>query len=171
MNLNIDGRCAIVTGAAGDIAFETARILLDEGCRLILSDIDRDELGQQVAKLDGGERVRTVIADLTSQAGADSIRDQGVRGEDDWTPSLLFHAAGVTGAKGDPLDDIAESDWEHAWTTDFMTAVRISKTFIPAMRQAGWGRVVFVVSENVAQPYPKEAVYNASKAAVGSVSV
>ncbi len=166
MDLDIAGRCAVITGAAGDIAFETARILLGEGCRLILSDIDEDELGQQVAKLDSADRVRTVIADLTSQAGADLIRERGGRGEADWTPSLLFHAAGVTGAKGDPLDDIEESDWEHAWTTDFMTAVRISKTFIPAMRQAGWGRVVFVVSENVAQPYPTEAVYNASKAAV-----
>ena len=166
MDLNIKGRSAVITGAAGDIAFETARILLDEGCRLILSDIDGDEMAAQVAKLDGGDRVRSVVADLTSQAGADSIREDGVRGQDDWTPSLLFHAAGVTGAKGDPLDDIEESDWQHAWTTDFMTAVRVSKTFIPTMRQAGWGRVVFVVSENVAQPYPSEAVYNASKAAV-----
>ena len=166
MDLQIKGRSAVITGAAGDMAYETARILLDEGCRLILSDIDEGELNAQVAKLAGGDRVRTVIADLTSQAGADKIREEGVRGEDGWNPSLLFHAAGVTGAKGDPLDDIEESDWEHAWTTDFMTAVRISKTFIPAMRQAGWGRVVFVVSENVAQPYADEAVYNCSKAAV-----
>ncbi len=166
MDLKIDGRCAVVSGAAGDMALETARILLDEGCRLLLTDIDADELAQAAAKLDGGARVRTVVADLSTQAGADEVRDAGARGEADWSPSIMFHAAGVTGAKGDPLDDIDEDDWHHAWNTDFMTAVRMSKAFIPAMREAGWGRVVFVTSENVAQPYPDEVVYNASKAAV-----
>ena len=166
MDLKISGRTAVVTGAAGDIALETARILLDEGCRLILTDIDEDELNEAVGKLDGGDRVRAVVADLSKQEGADKVRDEGARGEGDWQASILFHAAGVTGAKGDPLEDITEDDWEHAWNTDFMTAVRISKAFVPAMREAGWGRVVFVTSENVAQPYPDEAVYNASKAAV-----
>ena len=166
MDLRISGRTAVITGAAGDMAYETARILLDEGCKLILTDIDQDELDAVVSKLDGGDKVRSIIADLSSQEGADKVRDAGTRGESDWQPGILFHAAGVTGAKGDPLDDISEDDWEHAWNTDFMTAVRMSKAFIPAMRKNGWGRVVFVTSENVAQPYPDEAVYNASKAAV-----
>lgn len=166
MDLNIDGRCAVVSGAAGDIALETARILLGEGCRLILTDVDEDELSEAAASLGAGDRVRTVVADLSAQEGADRVRDEGGRGEADWTPSILFHAAGVTGAKGDPLDDISEDDWRHAWNTDFMTAVRMSKAFVPAMREAGWGRVLFVTSENVAQPYPDEVVYNASKAAV-----
>jgi NAD(P)-dependent dehydrogenase (short-subunit alcohol dehydrogenase family) len=47
-----------------------------------------------------------------------------------------------------------------------MSGVHMAKTFIPPMRSAGWGRVVFVTSENVAQPYPDEAVYNAAKSAV-----
>ena len=166
MDLRIDGRTAIVTGAAGEMALETAKILLEEGCRLILTDIDADELREAAAELDGGDKVRTVIADLSTQEGADKVRDEGAGDDPEWTPSILFHAAGVTGAKGDPLDDISEDDWEHAWNTDFMTAVRVSRTFIPAMRKAGWGRVLFVTSENVAQPYPDEAAYNASKAAV-----
>lgn len=166
MDLNIRGRTAVISGAAGDLALETAKILLAEGAKLILTDIDEDELKEAAETLGGGENVRTVVADLSEQAGADKVREEGTRGEDDWTPTLMLHAAGVTGAKGDPLDDIEESDWEHAWNTDFMTAVRMSKAFIPAMRENGFGRVVFVTSENVAQPYPDEVVYNASKAAV-----
>ena len=166
MDLKITGRTAVISGAAGDIALETAKILLDEGCRLILTDVDESELQEAVDALDGGDRVRAVVADLTDQEGADKVRHEGTHGESDWQPSIMLHAAGVTGAKGDPLDDITEDDWDHAWNTDFMTAVRMSKTFIPAMREAGWGRVVFVTSENVAQPYPDEVVYNASKAAV-----
>ena len=66
MKLDITGRTAVISGAAGDIAYETARILLDEGCRLILTDIDEDELSEAVSRLDGGEQVRSVVADLSS---------------------------------------------------------------------------------------------------------
>ena len=168
MDLKISGRTAVVSGAAGDMALETAKILLDEGCNLVLTDIDEDELKEAAGKLGGGDKVVTVVADLTSQEGADKVRERAE--EAGWNADILVHAAGVTGAKGDPIDDITEDDWEHAWNTDFMTAVRMSKAFVPGMRKRGWGRVVYVTSENVAQPYPDEAVYNASKAAVLSFS-
>ena len=162
MDLKIAGRTAVLTGAAGDIALETARILEAEGCNLVLTDIDADELAAAAGTL--GSRVVTVVADLAEQAGADAVA--GAVADAGWHADILIHAAGVTGAKGDPLDDITEEDWRHAWNTDFMTAVRMSKALIPGMRERGWGRVVFVTSENVAQPYPDEVVYNASKAAV-----
>jgi NAD(P)-dependent dehydrogenase (short-subunit alcohol dehydrogenase family) len=162
MDLKLDGRCAVLSGAAGDMALETAKLLQEEGVRLVLTDIDGEELQEAAGQLSGD--VLTVVADLSDQAGADevarAVADKG------WEADILVHAAGVTGAKGDPLDDIDEEDWHHAWNTDFMTAVRMSKAFIPGMRDRGWGRVVFVTSENVAQPYPDEVVYNASKAAV-----
>ena len=134
-----------------------------------MSDVDERELLQAVDALGGlGERVISAVADLSSQAGADKIR--AVADEAGWDVDILVHAAGVTGAKGDPLDDITEDDWDHAWQTDFMSAVRVSKAFVPGMRRRGWGRVVFVVSENVAQPYGDEAVYNCAKSALLSLS-
>ena len=165
MDLGIAGRTAVISGAAGAIAHETAKILLAEGCRLILTDLDKDELATSVKQLGGGGDVRSVVADLSSRAGADKVQKDGTKGDANWQPNLMFHAAGVTGAKGDPLDDITEDDWSEAWNNDFMTGVRMAQVFIPPMRKAGWGRAVFVVSENVAQPYPDEAVYNAAKSA------
>ncbi|MBM2577880.1 SDR family oxidoreductase [Jannaschia sp. Os4] len=162
MDLLIKGRTAVVTGAAGDMALETAKILQGEGCNLVLSDIDEDELKEAAGKL-SSDGVVTVVADLSEQAGADKIA--AACADAGWEADILVHAAGVTGAKGDPLEDITEDDWMHAWNTDFMTGVRMSKAFIPGMNARGWGRVVFVTSENVAQPYPDEVVYNASKAA------
>ena len=163
MDLKISGRTAVLTGAAGDMMLETAKILQGEGCKLVLTDIDADELAAAAGKL-GDTDVVTVVADLSEMSGATAVAD--AVDEAGWTADILVHGAGVTGAKGDPLDDIEEEDWKHAWNTDFMTAVRMSKALIPGMRARGWGRVVFVTSENVAQPYPDEVVYNASKAAV-----
>ena len=161
MDLNIAGRAAVVTGAAGAIGRETAKALLQDGVRVLLTDVDEDELSESLVRLGGAsERLQSVVADLSSQDGADAIADAV-----DWHIDILVHTAGVTGAKGDPLRDITEEDWEHAWQTDFMAGVRVSKTFIPPMLDRGWGRVVFVTSENATQPYPDEVVYNASKAA------
>ena len=162
MDLQIKGRAAVVTGAAGGIGVATARALLDDGARVLLTDLDEDQLRQSVQKLGGeSDRLRSAVADLSDQAGADKLRDAV-----DWDIDILVHTAGVTGAKGDPLEDIAEDDWLEAYQIDFLSAVRVSKTFIPGMIERGWGRAVFVTSENVAQPYSEEMVYNAAKAAL-----
>ena len=130
MDLRLSGRTAVLTGGAGDMMLETARILQGEGCNLLLTDIDADELKAAAGEL-GGD-VATVVADLSEMSGAEAVAravaDAG------WACDILVHGAGVTGAKGDPLDDIGEEDWHHAWNTDFMTAVRMSKALIPGMR-------------------------------------
>ncbi|MEM9754743.1 MAG: SDR family oxidoreductase, partial [Pseudomonadota bacterium] len=78
-------------------------------------------------------------------------------------PDIVVCAAGVTGAKGHPLE-MTDSDWDEAWNTDFMSVVRTLRGFVPAMEKKGWGRVVIVTSENAVQPYADEAVYNVAKA-------
>lgn len=161
MDLGIADRRAVVTGAAGGIGLETARLLLEDGVAVLLTDLDANELDTSVKMLaDHGDRVSSVVADLTKPDDVQSLKDAA--GDVD----ILVHTAGVTGAKGDPLDDITDDDWMEAWQTDFMSGVRVSRAFVPGMRERGWGRVVFVTSENVAQPYSDEAVYNAAKAAV-----
>lgn len=162
MDLGIAGRRAVVTGAAGGIGLETARLLLEDGAAVLLTDLDADELDTSVRTLaEHGDRVRSVVADLTTDAGAEAVR-AGAGGPVD----ILVHTAGVTGAKGDPLTDITDDDWMEAWQVDFLSGVRIARALVPPMRERGWGRVVFVTSENVAQPYADEAVYNAAKAAL-----
>lgn len=165
MKLGIDHRSALVTGAAGGIGLETARILHEEGARVLLTDCNAQELELSVKMLGGpGDRLRTLVGDLTRQADVDALRDAT-----DWDLDILVHTAGVTGAKGDPLTEITDADWEHAWQTDFMSGVRVARALVPAMVDRGWGRVVFVTSENATQPYPDEAVYNTAKSALLSL--
>ena len=161
MDLGISGRTALITGAAGGMGMETARILLDEGVRVVLTDVDESELDLTVEVLGGpSDQVQTVVADLTKTADAEAL--QAAAGAVD----ILVHTAGITGAKGDPLEDITEDDWMEAWQSDMMSGVRVAKAFVPGMIERGWGRAVYVTSENVAQPYSDEVVYNAAKAAV-----
>lgn len=154
---------ALITGAAGGIGLATARLLAEEGVKLVLTDREQGALQQSAADL-GGEPL-LIAADMTRQAEVDDlIRQAEARfGQVD----IVVHTAGVTGAKGDPLE-LSDADYQEAWDTDFFTAVRIARATVPAMRKRGWGRLVCITSENAVQPYWEEAVYNVAKAALAA---
>lgn len=158
MDLGIKGKKALITGGSGGFGVETAKLLKDEGVEITLTDLDADALNAAAEKLG----VACHPADLSSVAGVEKLI--GTVGTDF---DIWVHAAGVTGAKGDPLQ-MSEDDWHDALNIDFLSAVRLARHLCPPMAQRGWGRVVFVASENVAQPYPDETVYNAAKSALVS---
>lgn len=157
MDLGIQGKTALVTGGSGGIGSAVAQRLAEAGASVWLSDIDETSVTAAAQRLGA----QAVAADLSTTAGATALHQ--ATGEVD----ILVHAAGVTGAKGDPLT-MSDEAWEEAHQTDFMSAVRLARLYGPGMVARGWGRMVFVTSENAAQPYPDETVYNVAK--VGLVS-
>jgi NAD(P)-dependent dehydrogenase (short-subunit alcohol dehydrogenase family) len=164
MDLGITDKLALVTGGGGDIGRAVARTLAADGARLLLTDTDADGLDVAASEIrdEVGLRPATVVADLTDDA---SIADLMRVATDDGGIDICVHAAGITGAKGDPLE-LTDDDWIDAWSVDFMSAVRIARAVVPRMVDSGWGRVVFVSSENAAQPYGDEMPYNVAKAAL-----
>ena len=164
MNLGIDDKLALVSGAAGEMAGETARALAADGVRLLLTDVDDDDL-RALADRIGSEfdvDVFQHVADMTVQSECDRLAEIGLEhgGID-----ICVHAAGITGAKGDPLE-LTDDDYSDAWDIDFMSAVRIARSVVPGMADRGWGRIVFVASENAVQSYADEMPYNVAKAAL-----
>ncbi|WP_268801000.1 SDR family oxidoreductase [Pseudomonas huanghezhanensis] len=163
MDLGIKGRVALITGASGGLGLATARLLAEEGVRLVLSDMDQKKLEESCKGL--GTECLFVAADLTRQ---DQVEHVVKKGQDTFGQiDIVVHTAGVTGAKGDPLT-LSDEDYLEAWHTDFFSAVRVARATIPAMRTRNWGRFVCITSENSVQPYWEEAVYNTAKAALGA---
>ncbi|WP_334061162.1 SDR family NAD(P)-dependent oxidoreductase [Limimaricola cinnabarinus] len=160
MDLGIKGKRALITGSSGGIGIEVARLLKQEGAHPFLTDLDEEALKKADEAMGGTAGI--MAADLTD---TDQIARLKARLEEEGGCDILVHAAGVTGAKGDPLE-MTDEDWMEAWEIDFMSAVRLSRALVPGMVGKGWGRVVFVTSENAVQPYADEAVYNAAKAAL-----
>lgn len=156
MDLNITNKKALITGATGGIGMETARFLAAEGVQLFLTDLYEDDLAKVASEFD----VDYAAADLSSDAGCRQLVEDAGTEFDIW-----LHASGVTGAKGDPLQ-MSEGAWDETLNIDFLSAVRLARHLCPPMIERKWGRVVFVTSENVAQPYPDETVYNAAKSAL-----
>ena len=156
MDLGIRGRRAFVTGAGGGIGTETVKRLVEAGVTVFATDLAAEDL-EPLNSLDG---VTCHAGDVSSVEGVEALLEEAGTDFDIWV-----HLAGVTGEKGDPLT-MAEADWGKALAIDFLSAVRIARHLCPRMIEREWGRVVFITSENVAQPYPEETVYNSAKSAL-----
>lgn len=166
MNLDIEGKTALVTGGDSGMGLETAKILASEGVHVMLSDIEADQLEQAAQKVKEharGAKVATFAADLTRNQEVLDLRkavENTFGGAD-----ILVNAAGARGAAGDFLE-LSDEDWQKTIEVDLMAAVRLCRAFIPHMREKKWGRIVLISSENALQPYEEESPYNACKAAL-----
>jgi NAD(P)-dependent dehydrogenase (short-subunit alcohol dehydrogenase family) len=167
MDLGITGKTALVTGADSGIGWETARILLAEGATVVLSDLDQDRLDDAAARLDAEGRVHAFAADVTSVSSLDELhrRVQEAVGDID----ILVQSSGITGAQG-LFHEIDDAGWTDTLEVDLLGPVRLVKAFLPSLRKGGWGRIVFLASEDAVQPYDDELPYCAAKAGVLALS-
>jgi NAD(P)-dependent dehydrogenase (short-subunit alcohol dehydrogenase family) len=164
MDLGISGRTALVFGADSGIGWNTARILLAEGATVVVTDIDQSLLDSSADQLEAAPgRLHAFAADVRS---ADSLADLHRRVRDAvGSIDILVQSSGVTGAQG-LFHEIDEEGWTSTLDVDLMGPVRITREFIGDLREGGWGRIVYVVSEDAVQPYDDELPYCAAKAGV-----
>jgi 3-oxoacyl-[acyl-carrier protein] reductase len=167
MDLGIKGRIALVSGADSGMGKETARLLLEAGCRVAITDKGDNTIGEAVEELSPLGEVIAVAADVQKP---DEVKKlwQEVR-ERLGDPDIYVNAAGVTGATGDFLK-VDDAGWQETLDINLMGAVRMCREAIPAMRSKGWGRIVLFASEDAVQPYVDELAYCASKAGILSLA-
>ncbi|MBC7631687.1 SDR family oxidoreductase [Aeromicrobium sp.] len=164
MDLNISGRVALVTGGDSGIGWETARMLLSEGVTVVLSDQDQDSLDEAASRLDAPEgALHAFAADITSVESVGALYDSVVAAVGDI--DILVQSAGITGAQG-LFHEIDDDGWVDTITVDLLGPVRLTKAFLPSLRKGGWGRVVYMASEDAVQPYDDELPYCAAKAGI-----
>ena len=164
MDLGISGRTALVFGADSGIGWNTARILLAEGATVVVTDLDQSQLDSSADQLEAPPgRLHAFAADVTSAASLAELhhRVRDAVGSID----ILVQSSGVTGAQG-LFHEIDEEGWTSTIDVDLMGPVRITREFIADLREGGWGRAVYVVSEDASQPYDDELPYCAAKAGV-----
>ncbi len=164
MELGLQDRAAIVTGASRGIGRHVALALAAEGCRTLLCARDADALAELAAELGGAGVPFTV--DVTDPAAADAVVAECQRafGRLD----IVVNNAGTAAPK--PLADLTASDWQAGLDANFLAAARLSVAAAPVMRAAGWGRLVHVASTSGREPDPLFAPYSAAKAALLNLS-
>lgn len=168
MDLNINGRKALITGGDSGIGLATAKLLLKEGATVVITSLDQDKLDRAAQQLPSKkEQLYAFKADVTDVESLESLKSQvqNAIGNID----ILVQSAGITGAQG-AFHEIDEDGWTKTIDLDLLGPVRLVRTFLPALRSDGWGRIVFLASEDAQQPYPNDIPYCAAKAGLLTLS-
>jgi 3-oxoacyl-[acyl-carrier protein] reductase len=162
MDLGLEGRACIVTGATRGIGRAVTELLVREGAGVIGVGRDGDELRRACAE----SGAVPCIADLTKPEAGEEIVDRCVAelGRVD----VLVNNAGATFLR--PIEQLEDSDWQLLWDLHVMAAVRIMRRAAPLMAAAGWGRIVTVASSAGRMPTATNAAYSVTKAAQMSLS-
>jgi len=153
MDLGLDGKACIVTGASRGIGAATARMLADEGARVLRvsrSTSDEDSLPLDVTEPDAGERA--VFACVERFGSVD----------------VLVNNAGTSYAR--PLEELSDDDWQEQWELHVMASLRMMRAAAPRMAESGEGRIVNVSSSSGKRPSLTNAAYSVTKAAQLSLS-
>ncbi|MEA9983876.1 SDR family NAD(P)-dependent oxidoreductase [Subtercola sp. RTI3] len=164
MDLGIQGKTALISGADSGIGWHTARLLLAEGATVVITDKDQQSLDTAASELNAPDgALHAFAADITDVASIAALHDKvtGVVGDID----ILVQSAGITGAQG-LFHEIDDEGWTSTIEVDLMGPVRLVSAFLPSLRKGGWGRLVFVASEDAVQPYDDELPYCAAKAGI-----
>jgi len=167
VNVKLKGRTYIVTGAAGGIGQGVAEALLFEGANVLLTDIDEKRASEVRDKVDtsGGQTI-AVGGDLANSAFADQL----VRVALDRFKSLdgLVNNAGIIVM--DTAWDATPLDWSHQLNINVTASFAMAQAVGRHLRVSCGGSIVNVASNCGKVGYNNMAAYNASKAAVISLT-
>ena len=165
MDLGIKNKLALVTGSTAGIGYAIAQGLLEEGARVVINGRTPARVAAAVDRLKSAGNVFGVAADMATAAGAATVVDAvNSIGKLD----ILVNNVGYFEVK--PLAELEDADWEAMFQLNVMSAVRMSKAFMPGMLERNWGRIVFIASEQSVKPNPVMLHYAMSKAAVVSIA-
>lgn len=164
MDLQLNGKVAVVTGASKGIGLAVTRALVDEGALVVAGA--RDVRGD-LAALAAGGRVLAVPVDLSSPDGAAELVAESAQfgGLD-----IVVNNVGALTPRTTGFLDISDDEWSATLNLTLLAMVRTTRAAIPLLLERGGGNVVTVASVNAYLPDPGVLDYSAAKAALWNVS-
>jgi len=153
MDLQLKGRVALVSGSTAGIGRAIAEALAAEGAAVIVNGRKQgavDEAVREMADATGNRNLRGFAGDLSTAEAAEAVvrQNPGI--------AILVNNLGIFEPK--PFEQIPDADWTRFFEVNVLSGVRLARLCLPAMRQADWGRILFVSSESALQ-IPAEMVH------------
>jgi len=164
VDLGLSGAVAIVTGAGRGIGLAVTRTLAAEGARVLAAS---RTVTPQLAQLADEGAVRAIAADLTDPA----VPAQLVARAGEWgTLNVLVNNVGGVHPRTGGFESVTDDEWTATFELDALTAIRMTRAALPALRAAGRASVVTVASVNARLPDPAVIDYGAAKGALVNFS-
>ena len=148
MNLQLEGKRALVTGSTAGIGFAIAEALVNEGASVIVNGRTQKRVDEAIAKLKG--KVEGIAADLGTADGAAKVAERFPNVD------ILVNNLGIFEVK--QFEDIDDADWRRFFEVNVLSGVRMSRQYLPGMKQRNWGRIIFISSESGVQ-IPTEMIH------------
>ncbi|OYT99949.1 MAG: oxidoreductase [Burkholderiales bacterium PBB1] len=164
MDLQLNGKLALVSGSTAGIGYAIALTLAQEGAAVIVNGRTQGAVDDAVARIrtEARSTVHGYAGDLSqAQAAADVVQSfPGI--------GILVNNLGIFEPK--PFEDIPDEDWLRFFDVNVLSGVRLARLVLPAMKRENWGRIIFISSESAVQ-IPAEMIhYGMTKTAQLAVS-
>jgi NAD(P)-dependent dehydrogenase (short-subunit alcohol dehydrogenase family) len=159
VDLQLNGKIALVSGSTAGIGHAIAASLAREGARVIVNGRTPKAVDAAVAamKSAAGGDVMGFAGDLSSAAVAEKLVQQHPQVD------ILVNNLGIFEVK--PFEAISDDEWKRFFDVNVLSGARLARSYLPFMRKRNWGRIIFISSESGLQ-IPAEMIhYGMTKAA------
>jgi len=153
MDLKLKGKLAFVTGSTAGIGLAIAKALAAENARVVVNGRTEARVARAVEEIRRhypAALVEGFVADLSAASAADTALTRFD------VVDILINNLGSFEPK--PFEKITDADWNAIIETNFMSGVRLSRGWLPKMKAAGWGRIIFISSESAVN-IPAEMIH------------
>ena len=150
MELALDNRRAVITGASKGIGLGVARALAAEGVHVLLASRNDEALRRECATIasDFNVEAEAVAVDLATAIGQRTLADAAI----DWDPDVLVNNAGAI--PGGSIIDVDESTWRNAWDLKVFGYVNLTRFLLPHFETRGKGVILNVIGAAADRPSP-----------------
>jgi NAD(P)-dependent dehydrogenase (short-subunit alcohol dehydrogenase family) len=165
MDLQLEGKRALVSGSTAGIGYAIAEGLAKEGATVIINGRTQQRVDQALASLKKAG-VRGKLEGLPADLGT----AQGVAAATQKIPDLDILVNNLSIFDPKPFEEIPDEEWIKFFEVNILSGVRLSRHYLPGMKKRNWGRVVFISSESAIQ-IPVEMIhYGMTKTAQLAIS-
>jgi NAD(P)-dependent dehydrogenase (short-subunit alcohol dehydrogenase family) len=165
MDLLLDEKLALVTGSTAGIGFAIAEGLARENARVIVNGRTEARVAgaiENIRKNNRRARLESYSGDLSDPAACEAL----VAKYPD--VDILINNLGIFNPQ--PFEEISDAEWRRFFEVNVLSGIRLSRYYLPRMKQRNWGRIVFISSESAIQ-IPIEMIhYGVTKTAQLAIS-
>jgi NAD(P)-dependent dehydrogenase (short-subunit alcohol dehydrogenase family) len=165
MNLELIDKTALVSGSTKGIGFAIASQLAAEGARVIVNGRSDDTVTsalEQIRKAEPGAKIEGFAGDLAAAKGTEDLIKLFP------AVDILVNNLGIFEPKA--FDEIADEEWRRFFEVNVLSGVRLSRAYLPGMKERNWGRIIFISSESAINIPGEMMHYGMTKTAQLAVS-